>query len=84
MIAHKKVDLNYSIYVLIMTTIGTVIGIVFQRRLIDYYKRVSYQNFILVFIFILAVVSTIIVNIPIIIHKSENGEGFFTLTDYCY
>ena len=83
MIAHKKVDMEYSLYILIMTTIGTFLGLFFQRYMIEKYKRVSYQNIALVLIFIIAVTATVIVNIPIIVHTSELGQNVFSLTNYC-
>lgn len=83
MIAHQRVDFSYSLYILLMTFIGTFLGVYYQRWLIKKYRRVSYQNFILVWVFIVAIVATVAANIPIIVRTVEQGQGLFKLTAYC-
>lgn len=83
MVIHKRIKLDYAAYLLAMTAGGTFIGLFFQRYMVDTYKRVSYQNFVLVVTFFLACALAVFLNIPIIIHRSEVGEELFMITDYC-
>lgn len=83
MVIHKRIKLDYAGYVLAMTASGTLIGLFFQRYMVDTYKRVSYQNFVLVSTFFLSCALAVFLNIPIIIHQSEVGEELFMLADYC-
>ena len=80
---YKRIKLDYAIYVLAMTASGTFIGLFFQKYMVDTYKRVSYQNFVLVITFFLACALAIFLNIPLIIHRSDLGDDLFMLTDYC-
>lgn len=83
MIIHKRIKLDYAGYVLAMTAGGTLIGLFFQKYIVDTYKRVSYQSFVLVFTFFLSCTLAVVLNIPLIIHQSEVGEELFMITDYC-
>lgn len=83
MLIHKRIKLDYAGYILAMTAFGTLIGLFFQKYIVDTYKRVSYQNFVLVTTFFLACALAVFLNIPLIIHRSEMGNELFMLTEYC-
>lgn len=83
MLIHKRIKLDYAGYILAMTAFGTFIGLFFQKYIVDTYKRVSYQNFVLVTTFFLACALAVFLNIPLIIHRAEVGNDLFMLTEYC-
>lgn len=83
MIIFKKINMSYAVYVLIMTAIGSVLGLFFQRYIVKTFNRVSYTNFFFVAGIVIAILSTTIVNIPILIHKADLGESIFATSDYC-
>lgn len=83
MVIHKRIKLDYAAYVLAMTAGGTLIGLFFQKYIVDTYKRVSYQNFVLVTTFFLSCALAVFLNIPLIIHRSELGDELFMITEYC-
>ena len=79
----NKINMEYALYIQVMTVIGSFLGLFFQRYIVQRYNRVSYTNFFFVSAIIFAFFASIIINIPILVHKSELGEDIVVFTDYC-
>ena len=82
-IIFKKIQLDYGLYVLIMTAIGTFPGIFFQRWVVSTTGKVSYQVMFMTACISLAVISIALINVPTLIHKKELGVALFAMNDYC-
>ena len=67
-IIFKKINLNYAVYIQLMTFFATIPGIFFQRYLLDYYGKVSIQVFILASVMIFLTLMVTVINVPIIAH----------------
>ena len=82
-IIFKKIKLDYSLYIQILTGLATLPGIFFQRYIVEVTGRVSNSVFLLVSCLFLAMFSILIINIPLIIHRNQEGEKLFFITPYC-
>lgn len=79
----KRINLEYSFYVQIMTFMGTYPGIFFQDYIAKKTGKVSPQVILLNTMLFSAMVATIVVSIFTIKHKVEEGSDMFKTEGYC-
>ena len=78
----REILLEYCAYVSLMTIIGSCLGLFFQQYMLEKTGRPSYSVFVFTLCIMMVVVSTVGLNIPIVIQQSDNGTLWQT-GDYC-
>lgn len=83
LIIFYKINLEYALYINLLTLAGSIPGIFFQQYAVRKTGRVSTQVFFLSAVILVAILSVTTLNIPQILHQRELGENLLKISDYC-
>lgn len=82
-----NLEIEYAIYVVIFSLLGSFPGLFFQNYMREKTGRISPQVIVLNSVLVIILVSTLSIQIPQMLHKSqtitEGAPGLWDLTPYC-